>query len=184
MTGVQTCALPISRGVKVRIAVNQSDSNIHLVQLSKNKIDLKVNQDSPVGNTQLCVVDNKYVWLGMMQAIETDLCFDVCSALEIASKPLANSFQKIFESIWSGVEPQEDFREKSIVPVKINSDSLHLYSAYVYDLREEIIDRISLAQGDIDFCANNFTDNKIAKDRKSTRLNSSHIPLSRMPSSA
>ena len=61
-----------------------------------------------------------------------------------------------------------------------------LYKAYC--------DRYNAGEGDLDFNEagaflhakyfSQFTNPKSNKDRKSTRLNSSHIPLSRMPSSA
>ena len=69
-------------------------------------------------------------------------------------------------------------------PFSINSDDLdevmdHIGFETVRDLAiysEYSYDQVASRMGDIL--------NKAAADRKSTRLNSSHIPLSRMPSSA
>ena len=61
--------------------------------------------------------------------------------------------------------------------VKVNGKSEDIQSGSVLDL-------LTLKKIDPQMVAVEVNDKMIDRDRKSTRLNSSHIPLSRMPSSA
>ena len=60
----------------------------------------------------------------------------------------------------------------------IKPENLHLTLKFLGEISEEKTEEVVKKLREIDYGKIN------AKDRKSTRLNSSHIPLSRMPSSA
>ena len=76
-------------------------------------------------------------------------------------------------------------KSKAIKFIK-SQQSLHLYKkvqgAFVDVLRNFSEDEFNMTTKNIILMVIHF--NKGGQDRKSTRLNSSHIPLSRMPSSA
>ena len=158
-----------------------------------------VESGSGLMHNKFCVIDDEYVWTGSWNpAQEMTIPNNV---VFVQSKTLANAYQAEFDELSSGV-----FHGGSSAPglVKLNGQLVEAYFCPEDDCQSHVLGVLKSAEKSIHFMAYSFTDNDIGdllvrkiqngvdvkgvfdprKDRKSTRLNSSHIQKSRMPSSA
>ena len=152
MTGVQTCALPISKSIFAiyqpeDININEailkstqfkSKSSISEHEYSKDEFKKKLGEEHPFDYSVVEGVEKKF---GLVSAIEDKICdYTLGPGIFIESK--------------DNIEIEDYLNEW------INKTNLQIYLTPWF--------RNGLGKG----------------DRKSTRLNSSHIPVDRMPSSA
>ena len=214
MTGVQTCALPIltSTGNPTQ-AVYQSSTtqlgkiNTFTVTVYQNSLDqLPVNPKT--GTVILPPLDLEYVYLlnntnatGLVanadQALpyanwrnflSTFVVYDNAGVLNLGTDV---NYLALQSANFTNLFKMDPFMLSLLTRTKINDD----FAAGVYyvDTRNKPIN--TLQYGNMQLLVNpsavtNSTSQlligyeSLALDRKSTRLNSSHIPLSRMPSSA
>ena len=179
MTGVQTCALPIlgagaagtlsfTRGAdSATLALTGSETNSALIAALTASLETLVG----VGNVQVSgnrVAGYEIEFIGELAG--TDV-----SDLNVAlGAPELNATVSTTLAAQAGVDEIKQISIERLrgtpLPVQV---SVIQVSAYIY-----------IAPVVVPYVQNDVTNNARYIDRKSTRLNSSHIPLSRMPSSA
>ena len=125
------------------------------------------DETSPVGKT-IRIKNNPFIILGVLERKGQSL--DGRDQDDTVIVPISTAQRKVFGNQIPGSVRMIMAQAKSEKVMSIAEDSINGLLRQRHNIRESM---------DNDFSLRNLT-----ADRKSTRLNSSHIPLSRMPSSA
>ena len=171
MTGVQTCALPIYGKIEERNNLKLNFQLKHIEPLTDNQ-----------RKTFEAYHDGKNLLLHGIAGT-------------------GKSFLSIYLSLQSILSDSSRYKKlvivRSVVPTRDmgflpgnNKEKARVYEAPYINIFSELFERGDAyeylkSKGLVDFISTSFIRGiTLNEDRKSTRLNSSHIPLSRMPSSA
>ena len=164
MTGVQTCALPICFRARPFDLVSTPSACEHCASGCDMRTDVRrgktlrrlAGDDAQVNEEWNCDKGRwAFKYVTQKDRITTPLVRDENGELREASWP---------EALHVAATGLEANRAAVLVGGRATLEDAYGYAKFA---------RVALGTNDIDF-----------RDRKSTRLNSSHIPLSRMPSSA
>ena len=158
MTGVQTCALPILKQ-KNKELYRKSVTGLIGALEKTNFYDYSFTKDN-LGPVILSI-----------EKINGEEMSSVDYVLVVKSKDEKPKFPIRVQSISSDGKEGKYFVDMTWIPENPKPGE----TEFIFTIRDGNL--MPVSEADYDFTL-------IQKDRKSTRLNSSHIPLSRMPSSA
>ena len=117
----------------------------------------------------------------LLRAAAAGLAVEVVAAAGVAVSPAARAAGELHVLNWQGYRTDEAWAVKLFEErhgVKVVHDN--------FNSEQEMLTKLRTSPGTYDVVLINsaFTEQAAKEDRKSTRLNSSHIQKSRMPSSA
>ena len=205
MTGVQTCALPIyllsSNNVDIVVeAASQDAVKNHALSILQNKKDLLIMSvgallDESVFDILIdaCEEFKKKIYLPSGAIAGLDAIKSVKNELESVSlittkNPKALTGAKFFETKKIDID---SIRQKTIIFEGSAKEAVNLFPANINVAALLSLAGLGSTKTVVKIVADPLTEKNTHQieaqgklDRKSTRLNSSHIPLSRMPSSA
>ena len=176
MTGVQTCALPISKAQALAKA---------LAQLQQMTAEAATQRDPKTGEQKPMEFDKAQQAQALAQQ-QRDMQQRV-QQMQQVSKALEDRLRQagaLDTSLQKQLRQAQDLMKQALTPEmldalkKLENSSQQLSGEQSKQSLAELAEQQKRMREALEKSA------EILKDRKSTRLNSSHIPLSRMPSSA